>query len=227
MGRERRCREQNLADRLARFGPRVGPGGIGHRGLVCPWMRTVSISFTIPLRAVNSPQTESAVLILVYRDAAQKLRLVLVVRGRHGLHGGQLGLPGGKAEPSDASSLETALRETEEEIGLQAADIEVLATLEPLESRTTGFRVHPFLARVRDRPDWRLREGEITGILTPAVDELTNPGARRRGVLSFPTWPEPREVDLISLDGGNAVWGLTLRLLDAVLPRLLAGEWTV
>jgi 8-oxo-dGTP pyrophosphatase MutT (NUDIX family) len=169
----------------------------------------------------------SAVLVPVFRDGEAELRLVLVVRGSHGMHGGQLGLPGGAAEAHDRSLLDTALRETEEEIGLRRRDVEILAALDHIDSRTTGFRVHPFLARVPPQPAWQVASGEITGVVTPAVRTLTDPARRRAQRMSFPTWPEDRIVACVEVTGGHLLWGLTLRILDPVLPRLLAGEWAI
>jgi len=169
---------------------------------------------------------ESAVLLPAFRDPDGELRLVLVVRGGCGVHGGQLGLPGGRSEPQDPSPLATALRETEEEIGLPPSDIEVLAALAPIDTRTTGCRVHPYLARVRPR-EWQPAAGEISGVVTPLVRALADPAQRRPRTLSFPTWTEDREVECVPVAGGHFLWGLTLRLLDPVLPRLLAGEWPI
>jgi 8-oxo-dGTP pyrophosphatase MutT (NUDIX family) len=150
----------------------------------------------------------AAVLVPLFRDAAGELRLVLVVRGERGRHGGQVGLPGGKPEPGDASLLETALREAEEEIGLARDAVEVLAELDPIDSRTTGYRVHPFLASVRAPGRWLLAEGEISGVLTPLVRDVVD-RATPAGV---------------TLESGQLLWGLTLRILDVALPRVLAGE---
>ncbi|HET8607997.1 MAG TPA: CoA pyrophosphatase [Gaiellaceae bacterium] len=158
----------------------------------------------------NPTPIASAVLVPVYRDEAGELRVVLVVRGAHGVHGGQLGFPGGKAEPGDASLLETALRETEEEVGLARVEIRVLAELEPLDTRATGFRVTAFVARVPADVLWRPRAGEIDGIVTPRVADV----AGRLDADSVPV-------------EGHRLWGLTLRLLDLVVPRLSAGEWQV
>lgn len=177
--------------------------------------------------AQQPARTPSAVLVPVFRDDTDELRLVLVMRGALGVHGGHLGLPGGKREPGDASLLETALRETEEEIGLARSDVEIVAELAPVNTRTTGFRVHPYLARIRPPARWHLAPGEITGVVTPPVRALTDPTARRERLLSFPSWPDPRHVDSLALDDSHVLWGLTLRLLDAVVPRLLAGEWTL
>jgi 8-oxo-dGTP pyrophosphatase MutT (NUDIX family) len=168
---------------------------------------------------------KAAVLVPVFRDGDGRLRLVLVVRSDHGIHGGQLGFPGGAAEPGDAGLVETALRETEEEIGLVRDDVEVLAALDPIESHVSSFEVHPFLARVPPDARWRLQADEIVGLLTPAVEELALPEARRQLPFSSASIPEML-VDGIPVED-HVLWGLTLRMLDPLIPRLLAGEWTI
>ena len=119
---------------------------------------------------------DAAVLVPVYRDADGELRIVLVVRADDGgLHGGQLGLPGGKPEPGDADLRATALREAEEEVGLAREAVEVVAELAPFETQRTGWRVHPFLARIASDTTWRLQEAEIVGILTPSAQRSPIP----------------------------------------------------
>lgn len=170
--------------------------------------------------------TTAAVLVPVYRDAAGETRVVLVVRGPRGVHGGQLGLPGGKAEPGDGSPLETALREAEEEVGLARAEVAVVAELEPVETRVSGYRVHPFVARVPPDTAWLAREGEIEAVVTPAAGPILDPTAREVRELLPASWPGPRGVECVAVEG-YLLWGFTLRLLDVVLPRVLAGEWAV
>jgi 8-oxo-dGTP pyrophosphatase MutT (NUDIX family) len=167
------------------------------------------------------------VLVPLFRDDQGELRLVLVARGALGQHGHQLSFPGGKREPGDASLLETALRETEEEIGLAPGAVEVIATLPPIDTRTTGFRVHPYLARIRPPESWRPAHGEITAVITPQVRTLADPSLRREQLLSFPSWFEPRRVKCLELDDGHLLWGLTLRLLEPLLPQLLRGAFAV
>lgn len=166
-------------------------------------------------------------LVPVFRDEQRQIRVLLVQRGMRGIHGGQLGFPGGKREPGDRSLLETALRETDEEVGLCQDQIEILASLEPLDTTTTGYRVHPYLARIVPPRLWRLADGEITDVITPTVHALTDPSARREHEIPFATWPMPRRVPWVMLEKEQVLWGLTLRVLDSLLPRLLAGEWTV
>jgi 8-oxo-dGTP pyrophosphatase MutT (NUDIX family) len=170
---------------------------------------------------------DAAVLVPVFRDAEGDLRVVIVVRADDGgLHGGQLGLPGGRPEPGDADMLATALREAEEEVGLAPETVDVLAELRPFDTRSTGWRVHPFLGRVAADTPWRLQETEIVGILTPSVRALAEPSARARLPFTSIRFSEPLLVDGIDVEG-HVLWGMTLRLLDDVLPRLLAGEWDV
>jgi len=176
---------------------------------------------------VSARLRTAAVLLPVFRDAEEELRIVLVVRADDGgQHGGQLGLPGGKPEPDDADLLATALREAEEEVGLDPEAVDVVAALEPLATQATGWLVHPFLGRVPPDTRWRLQETEIVGILTPAARTLADPTSR--AMLSFSSlwFPEPLLVDGIDVEG-HVLWGMTLRLLDDVLPRLLDGAWDV
>ena len=178
-------------------------------------------------RAPAAHRTVSAVLAPVFRDRGGELRVLLVRRGTRGIHGGQLGLPGGKYEPRDRSLLDTALREAEEEIGLPRERVELLAPLEPRDTMTSGFRVHAYLARITPSPRWRIAEGEIAGVITPTVRALADPGARHMRELSFATWPASKSVECVLLERDELLWGLTLRLLDPLLPRLLAGEWAI
>jgi 8-oxo-dGTP pyrophosphatase MutT (NUDIX family) len=162
----------------------------------------------------------------VFRDAHGVLRILLLLRTDRGIHGGQLGLPGGRPEPGGRDLLATALREAEEEVGLPPAHVEVLAALDPLETWATGFRVHPFLGLVPADVSWRLQPDEVARVLTPAVEILGDPAERRRLPFTSSHFREPLEVEGIEVEG-HVLWGLTLRLLDDLVPRLLAGEWRV
>ena len=168
--------------------------------------------------------TDAAVLAPVFRDNEGVVRMLLLLRTDYGIHGGQLGLPGGRPEPGDPDFLATALREAEEEVGLAPHDVDVLASFEPLDTMATGFRVHPFLGRVPPNVTWRPQPDEVARLLTPSVESLGSRDAR--GLYPFRSehfW-EPIEVEGILVEG-LVLWGMTLRLLDQIVPRLLAGEW--
>jgi 8-oxo-dGTP pyrophosphatase MutT (NUDIX family) len=177
---------------------------------------------------VNRPHRRVAsVLVPVFRDTDTELRAVFVIRGESGVHGGQLAFPGGKKDVEDKTLLETALRESEEEIGLTRAQITVLAELEPQDTQTTGFSVHPFLARITQPFDLTPQPGEIKGIITPLVKAVCDPTVRREESFWFPTWTQPVMIPCVPVEGGPLLWGLTLRLVDVIFPQLLAGRWPV
>jgi 8-oxo-dGTP pyrophosphatase MutT (NUDIX family) len=135
-----------------------------------------------PARGERVAPISAAVLVPLFRDERDELRLVLVARSPRGLHGGQISFPGGKRERKDTTLLETA---------------------------------------------WKPASAEIAAVLTLDCATLADPWLRDEAVLSFPAWPESRQVDRIRLDDEHAIWGFTLRLLDAVVPRLLAEEWEI
>jgi hypothetical protein len=111
-------------------------------------------------------------------------------------------------------------------VGLQPDAVDVVAALEPLATRATGWLVHPFLGRVPADTRWRLQETEIVGLLTPAARMLADPASRSTLPFTSRRFPEPLLVDGIDVEG-HVLWGMTLRLLDTALPRLLGGEWDV
>jgi 8-oxo-dGTP pyrophosphatase MutT (NUDIX family) len=170
---------------------------------------------------------DSAVLAPVYRDPEGQIRLVLVVKGPGGRHGGQVAFPGGRREPDDPDLLTTALREAEEEIGLRRTDVEVLSELPVIETTSTGFRVAPFLGRLKGPPPvWRRQETEIAEILEVPISRLADPALHGDEVWELPGWPGGRRVEFYCI-GPHKLWGVTYRIVQPLLPRLLAGEWDV
>ncbi len=162
----------------------------------------------------------------VYRDAAGELRLVVVRRSDRGVYGGHLAFPGGKQSKDDADLLETALRETEEEIGAAREDVELVAALEPVIASATLYHVQPYVARLREPGKLRPCEREIVEILHVPLSRLTAPGACYTTTKEFALWPEPREVPCYRI-GEHELWGLTYRILNPLLPRLQADEWRI
>ncbi len=175
------------------------------------------------------PRTElrqAAVLVPVFRDPEGALRVVLIHRAPGGIHGDQIAFPGGAAEPHDATLLDTALRESEEEIGLDPSAVDLLSTLPALYTSVSGISIAPFLARIV-RPDrWRPDPREIADVIEPRLDDLADPAARCE--ISGPFGPngEPRRFPCIKI-GEHRLWGASLRIFEPVLPRLLAGEWPI
>jgi 8-oxo-dGTP pyrophosphatase MutT (NUDIX family) len=170
------------------------------------------------------PRIDSAALIPVYRDRDGDLRLVMIRRGEGGIHGGHLAFPGGKRDPADESLLRTALREAEEEIGLPADAIELLAELPPADTRTSNFRIHPFLARITRPVAWRPCAREVAEVLEVPLRDLADVTAHCPDVTPELSPLEAQRVPFYRI-GRDQLWGASYRIVQLLLPRLLSGEW--
>ena len=164
-----------------------------------------------------------AAVLVPFVKRGEQTNIVVVRRGARGVHGRQLAFPGGKRDLVDRSLLETALRESREEIGLHPNEVEILEELPALETFTTGFLIHPFLALVRPSGDWRPSQGEIEEVIELGLDELLDPDSHGRELMTFETWPEPQERPFIMV-GPHKVWGATYRILTPILERIESGS---
>ena len=90
-------------------------------------------------------------------------------------HAGQIGFPGGKFEEGDHSLAMCALRETEEEIGINKADIEILGELSSLFVFASNFMVHPFVGYLDYTPHYTPQVEEVAGILEVPLQTLVDP----------------------------------------------------
>jgi 8-oxo-dGTP pyrophosphatase MutT (NUDIX family) len=169
---------------------------------------------------------DAAVLIPVYRSQDGELHIVMILRNPGGVHGGQIAFPGGKHDPEDETMLDTALREVREELGLIVERNAVLAELPMEQTRTTGYRVFPFLARIAVPDRWQIAEREIAEIVDVKLTDLTRRDAHDKMIGRFPTWEKAQQVSFYRI-GDHRLWGLSYRILQPVLARLVAGEWDV
>ncbi|GAB3306258.1 NUDIX hydrolase [Hymenobacter tenuis] len=167
---------------------------------------------------------ESAVLVPVFRNEDQELHVVMVRRAAFGVHGGQLAFPGGKHDPEDADLQATALREAFEEVGLAADNIEVLEAL-PTIAVPTGFRISPFLGRIRRPEVWQWQTSEIDEVLEIPLRHLADAANHTEETWQLAGWPTPHLVPYYRVGNGYQLWGASYRIIQPLIPRLLAGEW--
>jgi len=132
-------------------------------------------------------------------------------------HRGQISFPGGGEEPDDDSLLDTALRETEEEIGVSPEDVRYLGRLSPIVT-VTDFYVEPYVGAIPQPYSFRPAEAEIAAIIEAPVAALLDPRIFERR--PFPGRPEPV---LFYHHGENTIWGATARILKELLDALTAG----
>jgi 8-oxo-dGTP pyrophosphatase MutT (NUDIX family) len=176
--------------------------------------------------ALDAPGTkDAAVLVPLYLDSGALHAVFTKRRDDLKRHAGEISFPGGRQDFPDEDLRTTALREAEEEIGLAGDRVELLTALPVVETQTTGFRIAPFLARLpTPPPSWRPQEREVAEVVELRVADLARPEVGAEEVREFPTWPAPRRIRLWRV-GRYEVWGVTYRILEPLVPRLLAGEW--
>jgi 8-oxo-dGTP pyrophosphatase MutT (NUDIX family) len=131
-------------------------------------------------------------------------------------HSGQVAFPGGRAEPGDGSPEATALRETREEIGLDAAHVELIGRLDEYRTRT-GFRITPVVGVVRP-PFALLRDDrEVDEIFEVPLSFLLDPANHRQERREF----EGRAARFFVMRyGTHCIWGATAGMLVAFYRRL-------
>lgn len=190
-----------------------------------------------PLRAVPSgkltpkfehklPPRPGSVLILLYEENGH-VYFPLTKRPDYlGTHGGQVSLPGGKAEAGE-TLVETALREAEEEIGIQRGDVEVLGLLSPFFVIPSNFMVTPVVGRLNSSPVFTPDPKEVVRILVGSLEDLIHADAiRTREILAakqFPMMAPHFEIE------GEVVWGATAMMLNefrTILQSLLNEKGT-
>jgi 8-oxo-dGTP pyrophosphatase MutT (NUDIX family) len=137
------------------------------------------------LRPTMAPATPASVLLPIV-TRAQEPTLLFTQRTAHLTdHAGQVSFPGGRVEPDDLSAIDTALRETEEEIGLDRHHVEVLGTL-PDYLTATGFRVTPVVSIVQPPFELKADPFEVEEIFEVPLSFLMNGMNHQRRAAEFP-----------------------------------------
>lgn len=134
-------------------------------------------------------------------------------------HRGQISFPGGVRDPGDPDLLTTALRETEEEIGLDPRVVEILGNLQPLGT-VTGYWINPFVAQIPYPYDFRLNQHEVMHLLVFPMAAFCVPERWRSGPYRY----NDQTIQVCCWTYGDTViWGATARVLLDLLNRL--GEY--
>ncbi|TCI10589.1 CoA pyrophosphatase [Dyella soli] len=163
----------------------------------------------------HAPRRPAAVLVGL-REGVQP-RLVLTVRTDHLQdHAGQVAFPGGRTDPEDADAIATALRESEEEIGLARALVTPLGFLDRFET-ISGYCITPVVACID--PDARLypAPGEVAEVFEVPLSFFLDPANLRRYTMEF----RGHRRDMVEfVHGGHRIWGATAAMLFNLLQRM-------
>jgi 8-oxo-dGTP pyrophosphatase MutT (NUDIX family) len=204
----------NIPETLDRIEERLGqelPGELSHAQM-SPSIRKELLS---KLKFEDDP-TLSSVLILIYQNEGS-LRIPVIERVIDGgVHGGQISFPGGKKETQDADLKATAIRETREEIGIDASNSRFLGRLSDFFIPVSNFMVSPYVAfstasDFQYKPDKR----EVEQVLEIRIDEFLSGKNRMEGIVKTHKGIEIR-APYFPL-GTHRLWGASAMILSELL----------
>lgn len=192
---------QRIRERFA--GTRPGEGGE-------PWLAGLPPELTASFRHLLPAAPVPAAVLVPIVDRSEHLSVLLTQRAadlKH--HPGQISFPGGRVETADGGALAAALREAQEEIGLQPQRVQVLGYL-PDHLIVSGFRVTPVVAFVQPELELRLDTTEVTEAFEVPLRFLMDPAnhqARRRKL-------GEGEIEVYDIPFGDRnIWGATAGML--------------
>lgn len=161
---------------------------------------------------LDRPPRPAAVLVPIV--LGEPPGILLTKRNEHlKAHAGQVSFPGGRMDPGEAPE-DTALREAEEEVGLDPRNVQVLGRMANYLTRT-GFRVTPVLALLPPGLEFRLSADEVDAVFELPIAVLLDPEApvrRQEGGREYWVWPHP----------DHYIWGATAAMLVHLAQKLRA-----
>jgi 8-oxo-dGTP pyrophosphatase MutT (NUDIX family) len=171
------------------------------------------------------PGRPAAVLCLLFEEEGQAHVVLTRRSARLRSHTHQVSFPGGRIDPGELEE-EAALREAEEEVGLDTSSVRFLGRLAALSTVVNPSPITPFVAAVPGRPRLVPNPAEVERAFTVPLVELVDPEVVRQELWTFPDGHE-RTMQFFELVG-DTVWGATARmlseLLELVVPVALRGS---
>lgn len=191
------------------------PGASAHEA-----MRALSVGSVRPRFNHTTPPRPGSVMILIFENEGE-LFFPLIKRPEYaGAHGGQVSLPGGKAEAGEDVE-QTALRETFEEIGIPPGEIKIVGRLSDFHVLPSNFLIVPVIGILHGRPQYIPDSYEVARVLTASLTSILEPDAHKQRdiiVADIYTLKAPHfEID------SEVVWGATAMILNELREILLEG----
>jgi len=156
---------------------------------------------------------QSAVMALFYPNLDHETQLMLILRKTYkGVHSAQVGFPGGKLEANETKQ-EAALRETEEEIGVNRHSINILKRLTEIYIPPSNFYVHPFIGIVNMLPVFEKQDSEVEELLEIKLNHFLD----NRNITTKEVTTNGLKVKVPAYNlNGHLVWGATAMMLSEV-----------
>jgi 8-oxo-dGTP pyrophosphatase MutT (NUDIX family) len=182
------------------------PGGDAHE-----LFRAEPVGDVKPIFSHKLPPRPGGVMILLYEES-NTIKFPLIKRPEYlGAHSGQVSFPGGKGDPGE-SSIETALRECEEEVGIQRELVSVVGTLSDFFVMPSNFMVTPVIGVLTTTPQFKADAREVARIIKTDLNDILGDAAmKQKEILAagrFKMNAPHFEID------NEIVWGATAMMLN-------------
>jgi 8-oxo-dGTP pyrophosphatase MutT (NUDIX family) len=162
----------------------------------------------------------ASVLILLYPNNESVFTVFMQRPEYNGVHGGQISFPGGKQEPADENAIRTALREAEEETGVDPGLLEITGTLTPLFIPVSNTLVTPVVAWINNKPHFSHDDGEVVFLFDADLNRFYDPAIVK--VKPVKIGPETLNVKYYDYEG-HMIWGATAMILHELLVIIRRG----
>jgi len=170
--------------------------------------------------AISANGKKSAVLALFYEHKNTLFGLLTERQDYDGNHSGQMSFPGGRMEEVDTTLHDTALRETEEEIGIQQSSVEILGKLTEVYISVSNYVVQPYIGISKEKPKLVLNEREVKSVIHFPVEKILTDDAISLSRIRLPNGVWIKDVPSFILDE-KIVWGATALILNEIREILL------
>ena len=163
---------------------------------------------------------QAGVMALFYPDKNQNTYIILILRKTYkGVHSNQVGFPGGKVEETDKNLKYTALRETQEEVGIPIEAMEVFKKMTNIYIPPSNFWVQCYMGITRVQPRFIAQEDEVEALIEVPLSEFISNQSLVTKTIST-SYMENAEVPSFQLQG-YTVWGATAMMLNEVRALLI------
>jgi 8-oxo-dGTP pyrophosphatase MutT (NUDIX family) len=181
--------------------------GVKAQELLSPFLRNPSFELSLE----NENTKKSAVLLLIH-PIKDELHIAFIKRQIYnGVHSGQISLPGGKYEIEDIDLKSTALREANEEIGVNKIDIKIIGELTPLYIPISNIKVFPFVGFTLNKQSFEINKNEVLELINVSLSSLLEKNNYKRTIIK----ENGIDIDIIYFDAkGNYIWGATAMILS-------------
>ncbi len=175
-----------------------------------------------PVRVQGAGLRASAVLLLLYEQQGREYVLFQERTQQVLHHKGEISLPGGSRDREDGTLQATALRETQEEIGVSSDDIEIFGALDEVATRSSNYVISPFVGAITRRGDYpfRMAQSEVKELLIVPLAHLTDGANVEWSVIEH---GEDAVAEREFRYEGHRIWGATARIVGQYVD-LLASE---